>query len=66
MMNQWKFLLTGTILSWCLGYFGADRFYRGEIALGIIKLITLGAFGIWYLIDAIIWTVQLGKYDKKN
>jgi len=65
-MNQWRYLLTGTILSWCLGYLGADRFYRGQIALGVLKLITMGAFGIWYLVDAIIWTVQLGKYNMEE
>ena len=34
-----------------LGTLGADRFYLGQTALGIVKLITLGGVGIWVFID---------------
>jgi len=49
------------ILSWLLGYFGADRFYKGQIVWGILKLITLGVVGIWWLIDAAYYTYKAGK-----
>ena len=63
MKNNWKWLLIGTIISWTLGFLGADRFYRGDVGLGVLKLLTLGAFGIWWLVDACIWTSELGKSD---
>lgn len=63
MKDNWKWLLVGTTISWSLGFLGADRFYKGDVGLGIVKLITLGGFGIWYLVEACIWTAQLGKAD---
>lgn len=65
MKNNWKWLLVGTIISWALGYLGADRFYKGDIGLGILKLITFGALGVWWLVDAIIWTYRLGQAETK-
>lgn len=36
------------------GYLGVDRFLRGQIVLGIVKLLTCGGLGVWSLIDFII------------
>lgn len=33
------------------GSFGLDRFYIGDIGLGIAKLLTFGGFGLWSLVD---------------
>ena len=49
------------VLSWTLGYLGADRFYDGQVGWGVLKLITLGAFGIWWLVDAAYYTTKAGK-----
>ena len=46
--------IAALLLSILVGSLGVDRFYMGYIGLGILKLITLGGFGIWWLIDLIL------------
>ena len=41
------------LLSILLGGLGVDRFYAGHIGLGVLKLLTAGGCGIWWLIDLI-------------
>lgn len=42
------------IMSIVFGSLGVDRFIMGHIGLGILKLLTLGGCGIWWLIDLIL------------
>lgn len=51
------------ILAFFLGGLGIGRFYIGDILLGVLKLITCGGFGIWWLIDLFI---IMGATRKKN
>lgn len=64
MSKKFTYLLVGTIISWSMGYLGADRMYKGQVGLGILKLVTLGGVGVWWLVDASIWTYELGKDTK--
>jgi len=49
--RSWFVALTLSIL---FGPLGADRFYLGKVGTGIVKLITWGGFGIWWLIDVVL------------
>ena len=42
------------IMSIVFGTLGVDRFIMGHIGLGILKLITWGGFGVWWLVDVIL------------
>ena len=42
------------IMSIIFGTLGVDRFIMGHVGLGILKLITGGGCGIWWLIDLIL------------
>ena len=47
-----------------MGELGIDRFYLGYIGLGILKLLTGGGLGIWWLVDLIL--IATGKMKTKD
>lgn len=49
-----KTFLATWLLSLLVGYFGVDRFYLGKIGTGILKLVTIGGLGVWWLVDLIL------------
>ena len=59
-----KIRLAALLLCWCLGVFGAHRFYVGKIWTGILMIFTLGGLGIWTLIDFII--IAVGAFKDKQ
>lgn len=49
------------VLAIFLGFLGIDRFYTGNVLAGLIKLLTLGGFTIWWVIDIVIFAVEAVK-----
>lgn len=48
--NKWIALL----LCFFLGMFGGHKFYEGKIGMGILYFLTVGLFGIGWIIDIIL------------
>lgn len=53
------------MFAWLLGFLGVDRFYLGKIGTGILKLLTIGGLGVWWLIDLIL-TLAGVQRDKEG
>jgi TM2 domain-containing membrane protein YozV len=62
MIRKVDWVLT-LVMSIIFGSLGVDRFIMGKIGTGILKLITFGGFGIWWLVDLILIAT---KYNFKN
>lgn len=48
---QFKNPTVALILSIFLGAYGIDRFYIGNVGMGVGKLLTCGGCGIWAIVD---------------
>ena len=53
----------GLILSLLIGSLGADRFYLGQVGLGILKLLTFGGFCLRAIIN---WFLIMKKVKERN
>lgn len=49
-----KRILVAALLCFFFGWLGVHRFYAGKIGTGLLQLVTLGGFGIWWIIDLIV------------
>jgi len=63
MATSWKSPMVTFLLAFFLGIVGADRFYMGQIGLGIAKLLTCGGVGIWAIVD---WFTAFGRAKTHN
>ncbi|MCL2050265.1 MAG: TM2 domain-containing protein [Lachnospiraceae bacterium] len=59
-VDKMLFTIVGAFL---FGYLGVDRFMRGQVGLGILKIL-IDWFGVWAIIDLIIALTKLGSYEK--
>ena len=53
-----KSYMVALLLSVFVGGFGIDRFYVGHIGLGVVKLLTMGGLGVWWVIDLILFATK--------
>lgn len=47
---------TVLLLSIFIGYLGIDRIYVGDVGWGVLKMLTCGGIGIWWLIALFLIT----------
>ena len=47
-----------------LSFFGLDRMYAGQIGMGVLKLITAGGFGLWFIV--VIGAVFYVRFISEN
>jgi TM2 domain-containing membrane protein YozV len=60
---QLKDPTTTLIISLLGGSLGIDRFFIGDVGLGIVKLLTCGGLGIWTIVD---WFLIMATTKDKN
>ena len=51
------------LMSIFFGWISVDRFMMGKVFTGILKMITFGGIGIWWLIDLILIAT---RYEFRN
>lgn len=57
---------TMLLIAWLVGEFGVDRFMLGQVGLGVVKLLTFGGCGIWWIIDMITAQKRTREFNRDN
>ena len=53
------------VLSILLGWMGLDRFLIGDAGLGLLKLLTAGVFGIFWIIDMLLIQSRVDDLNRR-
>lgn len=53
-----KSWIVAIVLSVHVGWLGVDRFYVGHVGLGVLKLLTCGGVGVWWLVDIVLFALD--------
>ena len=53
------------VLSIVVGTLGVDRFLLGQTGLGVLKLLTCGGLGIWWIVDLFL-VMDMAKEQNFN
>lgn len=56
--------LAAALLAFFFGVLGVHRFYVGKVGTGVLMIVTLGALGVWTLIDFIM--ILVGSFKDKE
>jgi TM2 domain-containing membrane protein YozV len=59
-MRSDRYYGVAVVLVVLFGYIGAHRFYAGRNITAVVQAITLGGFGVWWVIDILV--VSLGQF----
>ncbi|WP_420264648.1 TM2 domain-containing protein [Candidatus Magnetominusculus dajiuhuensis] len=59
-----KSRLIALILCFLTGWLGGHRFYCNKVGTGIVMMLTMGGFGLWYFVDLVM--ISLGSFKDKD
>lgn len=64
-IGTWKNKWISLLLCIFLGWLGIHRFYEGKVVTGVLYLITLGLFGLGWIIDIVRIALKPNPYRAK-